>query len=314
MSRSTLKIAREHGTRVARAALALALCAGAWACTDRSRGQPPVPVPDLARAPDLASPVVVGSFLPHLRFEPPDLTSSIGTTPLRVVIDEQKGYKGVTRLLPPGGLATVASLVSLHTYPGDAVVPTTLQLKQAQEIEGELVGETSITLVPAQPLSPQWYALVVSPAVAQLVFVDPIMMTPWAKKLPDGRLIARFHPSVQPVVRVVQVGMKTAKVGITFSERVVSTKKLEDQFTITQGGKPLCQPGYPVEGSYLTYVYSCPTLDPSLLLTVTIADGIYSNTPAQVPLSEVKGGPAQPIQFVPDQHPGIGHWTWTPPP
>jgi len=295
--------------RIACTALALVLCTGAWACTDRSKGQPPAP--DLARAPDLAGPVK-GSWLPHLRFEPPDLTSSIGTTPLRVVIDENKG---VGKLLAPGGLATVASLVSLHTYPGDAVVPTTLQLKQAQNIqgEGELVGETAITLVPAKPLSPQWYALVVSPAAAQLVFFpDPV--APWAKKLPDGRLIVRFHPSVQPVVSVVQVCEARLGVGITFSERVVFTKKLEDQFEITQGGKQLCQPDYPAENSYTGYVWQCPTLDPSLPLTVTIADGIVSNTPAHVPLSEVKGGPPQPIQFVPDQHPGIGCWTWTPPP
>jgi hypothetical protein len=280
--------------------------AGVFAC-DESAKNTHSGRPDLSDlSPDVATGRTLVTDLPKLRLEPADLLSSTGSTPVRAVIKEDKAFG---RVLKQGDLNTLASLISLQTYPEGTAVNTTIRLEAAQNVqtEGDLVGETAITFAPVIPLTSTWHALVVSPAAGKLVSLPE---EPLAKSTEEGRVIARFHPASQPTVRMVQVCKSSPiGIGITFSENVSLEKTPEETFTLTQDGMAACS----LQREYSsTYVMTCPGLDFQKPLSLEIAGLVTSTTPDKVPLTEVIGPNNKPIQFVPEklvQHANCYEWT-----
>jgi hypothetical protein len=198
-----------------------------------------------------------------LHFEPGDRFTSVGDSPLVLVVE--------TAAMPSDRLEALASRLSLRTYPEGAAVPGRAVAHRASEDGSQ---KAKVVFTPDAPLGERWYLL----GVAALP--EGASVAGGSTKLPDGTVGARFHTGSQAVMRRVRAcpGEDGATITVTFSERV-ALAPTEEAIRIMQRGEPVaCAPierenlPEPKDGSARTageIALHCSGLAPDAPITVT---------------------------------------------
>jgi hypothetical protein len=151
---------------------------------------------------------------------PDDLSTSIGDrTPLRV------GVRGVDARLGSRALGALSKQVRLVTWPEGEEVASSIQLPHAEAYEAGQIADPAMAIQPNAPLLDRWYALeIVDGQMHPLA--EP--MTPLHAE--GGRLVARFRPGSESVLRQVRVCGATTT--LIYSEE----PKSAPQATVAVGG------------------------------------------------------------------------------
>lgn len=159
-----------------------------------------------AAGPPMPGPTIV-------QVEPIDMATSIGTTPIQLIVSNSGGPVGQATL------TQIAAAVSLKTYPEMGDVP--LAISNIVDTTGQ-PGQDAyahIYLSPKSPLADRWYGLSVG-ALPSTVNWPPF---PSMLALAGGANMARFRPGSDPMVAGVRSYAKAGGVSIAyvdFSERV----------------------------------------------------------------------------------------------
>lgn len=230
--------------------------------------------------------------LPTLHLEPVDLTTSVGGSPLHVLISNLGAPVGI------GVLNQIAASVTLRTWPELELVPTSVS--KISDVSGKSDEDqfAHIYLEPVSPLADRWYALHVD--------VLPSGTATWSAfphvwSLTNGSRVSRFRTGSEPVVASVRVYQKeeNAQVAyIDFSERIVGDLRMIQLSDVegrsscrvasssngligaddgSSGISPL--PGEKVDNSIVSAVLTCPNaLDLKQTLHLDIQPGLRSNS------------------------------------
>jgi hypothetical protein len=156
--------------------------------------------------------------LPTVQFEPPDLTSSVGASSIRVDVYNLGDAVGADVL------SAVANQIHLYEWPGGREVAVTTT---GHDVDGPKYGmdgykrneSAYVSVQPVTPLTDQWY-------IVKLLSLPSRVTAPTSKAhlmLPDGTMGARFAPGSHPVVaglRICDKGQGNAIAMLDFSERV----------------------------------------------------------------------------------------------
>jgi hypothetical protein len=270
------------------------------ACNKTEQTTPvPPPTPDIGGGSAL--------YTPRLRFSPPDLQTSVGTTPLRIVIDEGPGTKSIS----DQDLNDLAGKASLETYPGGVRQQVKVQVMRAALTDGQIAA---IVLQPTAALTHQWYAMRLSSPPTGLVDVKFANVTGMHRDA-NGDLVSRFHPGAQPVVQYMGfTGSPPNYAGIKFSENVDFTVAGTSLFEFEQGGKTISYTasGPQVSAPAQDIVFAAP-LSLTQPLTIVIKPGIVSSALSKEPLGAPGGKPLAPITIVIDQLPKPASYYWQTP-
>jgi len=198
----------------------LLLLVGSTACDDRSGSvQTSASGPPMANA-GTAEPVSTPHYAhpgpevpdPQVYFEPVDMSSAVGSSPLQISIHVNQGGK-----LSDKALAGVASEVALVTWPEMAAIEST---KRTRRMAEGLAIAAFVTVVPVKPLSDRWYALKLTKLPAGVAWPSFAAH----KQMDGGVVISRFRPGSDPQVASVQACDKEGytRLVVDFSERITS--------------------------------------------------------------------------------------------
>ena len=168
---------------------------------------------------------------PWLSMEPQDLTSLIGTVPVRVAVSSPGSYALSERPV----LDAIAGSLRLVELPTGAAVTFSTEIQEALAIADGGAGyqQTYTDYVDVNPLTPlapeNWYELQLS-----LVPTEVKPNTPHLRNLPGGGESARFttghHPTLQSLYGCLRSD-GTFDVHLTFSETVDLTADIGTQLT-----------------------------------------------------------------------------------
>jgi hypothetical protein len=170
--------------------------------------QPAVKPPDPARArPPARGPLGLGvpafnpraaaagaDALPIYRFDPVDMTTSVGKRPLRVWLANRQRPVGAARL------DQLASAVSLRLWPELTVVPTRTRVEDVKPFDDEGRGHrpyASVFVEPIDALADRWYALYIERPPGGLALAND---TGNAVSDASGAQLARFRPGSEVVL------------------------------------------------------------------------------------------------------------------
>jgi hypothetical protein len=207
---------------------------------------------------------------PVIWFEPTDMTTALGPSPLKVGLD-RLGLNVDTK-----DIGTLAQEVSLATWPELALVASTNALVPfAADPNG---GKRAyVQLNPTATLPDRWYVLRVAKLPAG--FQTPPFSV--HHQLADGSLGARFRPGSDPRVWGISFCEKPGAIyaiNVFFSERVIAPAGATASLEVRQGGNKLQlavgqePPSFGLEAIHL----STEKLDPAATLEFAVLPGITS--------------------------------------
>jgi hypothetical protein len=171
--------------------------------------------------------------LPTVQLEPADLTTSAGQGPLHVLVANLGAPVGTAQL------NRIAQSVVLKTWPGQAIVPTTVAKVVDATGKGTQDEFAHIYLAPTTPLADAWYALAID------VLPGDVAWAPRANvfQLENGGRATRFRVGAGAVasgVRVYSKDQGRQVVYVDFSEQVPAN--LAVTVSYAGGSAPGCQP------------------------------------------------------------------------
>jgi hypothetical protein len=214
--------------------------------------------------------------MPQVFFEPVDMTSAVGASPLQVAVHVNQGGT-----ITDATFASLASQVSLVEWPEMKEVPA---IKQVKRLSGEVAIAGYVTVVPSRPLADRWYALKVAsmpPGLAWPTFAAQRAMA-------DGAAISRFRTGSDPQVASVRACDKNGQtlLIVDFSERVAVTDARLITARYQSGSALACQSWEPVgpDGA-MSMSRLCDALDDNEALDIGVRQGaLGAAAPAMAPL------------------------------
>lgn len=220
--------------------------------------------PERNKRPIHAAISVPPSVVPQLRLSPDDMTTSVGSGELRVLVDNHGSPLGDERL------KTLSTAVKLLTWPGKVEVVTSLRLQDVSERREngfQIFDSASIVVLPKESLKDGTYALVVD------AVPEGIEVLPGASiiRYLDHGVASRFRVESDPrISRIRRCGRADGggKIVIDFSEDV-EPSSLPFVYVSTGGD---CQIRLPPDGSRpsKTLGVSCKRLDRSSNVQVSL--------------------------------------------
>jgi len=220
--------------------------------------------------------------LPILWFEPSDLLTATGTTPIRAMIDNSSSP------VDPNLIADVAAQVELREYPSLNKVSVSIVTHapkagvraHSNEPQGPIEdGRGYVDLQPNSPLADSWYVL----SLRQIP--KGVRVAPWGSPTPIvGAYSARFHTGSHPVLTRT---LFCDKLGMTrtileFSENV-SAADAATAVRVQQGSK-VCKiaASGPIPAESMKWIsLDCPTFDRGEAVQVGV-QSLHSPTGAPV--------------------------------
>lgn len=206
---------------------------------------------------------------PRLGTVPHDMTSAVGVTPLRVVMDNG------SLEVPAALLEPIAAQVRLVSWPEGAPVAVTTQLQAFAASYGPsgfpVFDMGTITVTPVLPLEDRWYFLHL-PSVPAGVDVAGTMQV---RRLSDGRVGTRFTVASDPRmtwIRRCVIPGTPGKVVVDFSEVVALDSA--DALTVDASGR--CQRAVGSNGADLgmTFSFACSGLTTGTPVRVFVASTV----------------------------------------
>jgi hypothetical protein len=274
-------------TRVLLVGLGLVLTMAA--CKTSSEGSPTpadLAVADLAVRSDLHA-EAQGSMGGHLKvwIEPGDLMSSVGTSPLRVVVS-MLGAKVGTNFLDK-----LAANVVLKTYPQRQPVAVTTV---SHDVKFGTWERPYVLVTPKAPLADQWHVLMLEP------FPKSVAAPAAGTDLDlNGSMYVRFHPGSAPVLARIG-GCKKADgyitVALSFSEKIQAVPP-EPIVSIKQQGVSLGCTFAPPSTKRISA--RCPKLSFTTPLEIIVGTGLVSISAGAKPVTALDGKSIGTISFVP---------------
>jgi hypothetical protein len=233
-----------HWSLVAMAVTALNGCLGSQ--------NEPSPTSSLAPAKDAEKPPLPTDL--EYRFEPWDMMTAVGESPLRVLVAGSSVMP-----LPEDQLERLRAAVSLRTWPELAEVPAKVRIEHARTSRpGTSVAR--LVLDPNTPLSDRWYALYVEQSPEGFALArDPSN----AFRASSGAHLSRFRVGSEPVlvsVRQSQAPEDKYLISFDFSERVQGTSpELLKALSLSgpAGDSSSCTPARDTEKSFRSLHLTC---------------------------------------------------------
>jgi hypothetical protein len=236
---------------------------------DKSGNQPPNPEPQFPAPSPNAEP---GRLRPGVQMVPPDMTSSVGNTPLQILV--YNGGEAVGKEI----LDELAKRVRLVTWPENIPVDVTTVIQDfapRRENNFPVYGSATISVRPSGPLADRWYFLHLASLPSSVRIASAVHIS----TLPDGRVGARFGTGSDPrlawVRRCTRQG--EGKIAVDFSEsvdassptavRVQVAGKCERTSYISDGGNT----GRPI-------IFTCTGVDERAPFRVTVAANLMAAT------------------------------------
>lgn len=214
--------------------------------------------------------------LPTVQLEPLDLATSVGSSPLHVLVSNLSAPVGQS------ALEAIGTSITLKTWPELELVPVTYEYKDASGSSAE-DNFAHVYLKPTSPLSDRWYALYTKELPAAVTW--PAFSNVYTTK--SGEKVTRFRVGSEPVIASIRHYPDDPKqmLFVDFSERVEGD--FAAKLTV-----PGCQRANMGEGVSANSVrFSCPGLDRAKGLEIAVAAGLRSVSGRDVAARHLSIGP-----------------------